>query len=330
MSPSTSMPNLLDDDSPGGYSTPNSTKSPMNRLRVSKFKFNMQRAPSNASRQWDLLLKAAKKKSPTANPPQNHVISNTAQGSNSGGLPTVSRETKQVVIDMRPMGTDHSSTNAPSSAPLALNEPVMKGLHNKPQFRWRGSPTSSSEDGLMAGAPPGPGDGVASLIYQTRELSPLFTHPLASEVSAPSLPSIATTATTGQNTTTNTNNTITTATILPQPYLSSITMLWHNAAVGWDLKIRIFISVYSFQFCSFMTQPLSNDRFFRRKMMADFCADSSIKQSTHSIDKNPSINRSINRLNLRAAMQTINQSINRTNKCLFQSHAENFTAGISL
>ncbi|OWA53372.1 Transient receptor potential-gamma protein [Hypsibius exemplaris] len=233
MSPSTSMPNLLDDDSPG-YSTP-SSKSPMNRLRIAKFKFN--RAPSTAAKKWDIVLNATKKKNQQrggttgdltgSNSPPNHV--------NSTSPPP--RETKQVVIDIRPNANHNVTFSASHSAPLATQEPIpqsrssdlAKGLH-KPHFRWRGSPTSSTEDTLTVGPPGGPNDsGIASLIYQTRELSPIFTHPLANEVVSSPKPHPPLATTTNASIPPPPQSAHPTAqradTVLPQPYLSSITML---------------------------------------------------------------------------------------------------------
>jgi hypothetical protein len=163
----------------------------------------MQRAPSNASKQWDMLVKATKKSSAG---PSNHV---------NAGTPGLARDTKQVVIDMRP-AADHHVT---MSAPLATQESIPTSRSDltrgfpKPHFRWRGSPSSSTEDALTA--PSGPNDsGIASLIYQARELSPIFTHPLANEVSSSTSPPPIASGDSPQR-----------RQDLPQPYLSSITML---------------------------------------------------------------------------------------------------------
>ena len=87
MSPSTSMPNLLDDiDSPGSFASLAAKSPSQARSRISKFKFNMQRTPTRASRQWDLVFRAATKKKKETGEDLNHSEATSP---------------KQTIIDMR-------------------------------------------------------------------------------------------------------------------------------------------------------------------------------------------------------------------------------------
>ncbi|XP_055340739.1 transient receptor potential-gamma protein-like isoform X2 [Paramacrobiotus metropolitanus] len=238
MSPSSSLPNLLDDgnDSPADYSnSPGNKRSPMNRLKISKFRFNVPRGPTQASRQWDLLLRAAKKRKENPNPQLGNHTDSSPPSTNAGQT----LANRQTVIDVK-SPTPPSGPTTPLAAPLAVQEgsavklDPLRAFH-KPYFKWKSSPSSSTEDQSTLGGSslvpptsfgsPATADSIASLIYQTRELSPLFTHSLVNEtVSAP----------TTRTTPVLSSQMPTSSSVpgegskrkdIPQPYLSSITML---------------------------------------------------------------------------------------------------------
>lgn len=243
MSPSSSLPNLLEDtnDSPGEFSSPNSKRSPANRMKISKFKFNVPRGPTQASKQWDLLLRAAKKKKENISPiALNHTES--------------VKEPKQTVIEVKiplSVSADAAGPLSPpliQSAPLAVIETALKGDpikgFHRPHFRWRDSPSSSTEENTSSSSAtlphaansstvPGAVDSVASLIYHTRELSPLFTHPLVNEVTQRPSPFPGPPLNTTPVDPAKRRD-------LPQPYLSSITMLW---LMRWPLSNWAFGSL---------------------------------------------------------------------------------------
>ncbi|GAU98498.1 hypothetical protein RvY_09636 [Ramazzottius varieornatus] len=219
MSPSTSMPNLLEEvDSPGSFASLSANpKSPgHNRLRISKFKFHMQRTPTRASRQWDLVFRAATKKKKEVDEGLNH---------------SEPLSPRQTVIDMQGAVSNHASPSVesyhslaspPATAPLATIERSgdPKSILHKPHFRWRNSPSLSFEEKTSSVALNEP-SGVASLIYQTREMSPLFTHPLTSSHNEmPPLP-----PTIHGSVTSPSESSSARQRGIAQPYLSSITML---------------------------------------------------------------------------------------------------------